>query len=69
MLFYVKTSYYDEPPIVDTFDNKEEAGECYQATVDQRRDYGAHCGDIAQISTGIQYADGHRAIKASVSFE
>ena len=68
MLFYVKTSYYDNAPEIDLFDTADEAGECFQATIDQRRDCGASCGDVAQISTGIQSVDGKRHIKAAVSF-
>lgn len=68
MRFYVKTSYYDDEPDIELFDTPDEAGECFRNTIDQRRDLGQAFGDVAQISTGIQYADGHRAIKGAVNF-
>ena len=69
MKFYVKTSYYDDVSDFETFDSADEAGECYQGTIDQRRDLGMAFGDVSRISTGTQSSDGKLHVKAAVSFE
>jgi hypothetical protein len=69
MRYYVKSYFYDDLPIVEYFDTADEAGECFQASVDQRRDCGVSSGDVAQIIMGIQHSGGLRSIKSSVEFQ
>lgn len=68
MRYYVKVSYYDDSPDMDTFDTADEAGDCFRATVDCVQANGRQAGDVAQVSTGIVSQDGKLSIRGAVHF-
>lgn len=70
MTYICKTAFYDDAPVVEKFDDFDDARACFWETVRQREDLGiGGFGDAASITVYTLAKNGKRKVHLRKTFE